>query len=160
MKKIPMILLVIAPYTLVAFMFYSVSYNTNIRAALIVYIAILLLNMGYAFLLPWMEFGGKEILFWNMLLKLCHIPVYLGVMFFVLLTHALSLPLVPILVVFDYSLLLSSTMYGISGMLRCYKEKRLNSVTLVANMIAQFVFCLDVISAIYCFIKTRKSEAL
>ena len=79
---------------------------------------------------------------------------------FVLLTHALSLPLVPILVVFDYSLLLSSTMYGISGMLRCYKEKRLNSVTLVANMIAQFVFCLDVISAIYCFIKTRKSEAL
>ena len=147
-----MILLVIAPYTLVAFMFYSVSYNTNIRAALIVYIAILLL--------PWMGFGGKEILFWNMLLKLCHIPVYLGVMFFVLLTHALSLPLVPILVVFDYSLLLSSTMYGISGMLRCYKEKRLNSVTLVANMIAQFVFCLDVISAIYCFIKTRKSEAL
>lgn len=69
-----MILLVIAPYTLVAFMFYSVSYNTNIRAALIVYIAILLLNMGYAFLLPWMGFGGKEILFWNMLLKLCHIP--------------------------------------------------------------------------------------
>ena len=155
-----MILSVIAPYTLVAFMFCSVSYNTNIRAALIVYIAILLLNMGYAFLLPWMGFGGKEILFWNMLLKLCHIPVYLGVMFFVLLTHALSLPLVPILVVFDYSLLLSSTMYGISGMLRCYKEKRLNSVTLVANMIAQFVFCLDVISAIYCFIKTRKSEAL
>ena len=49
MKKIPMILLVIAPYTLVAFMFYSVSYNTNIRAALIVYIAILLLNMEYAF---------------------------------------------------------------------------------------------------------------
>lgn len=37
-------------------------------------------------------------------------------------------------------------MYGISGMLRCYKEKRLNSVTLVANMIAQFVFCLDVIT--------------
>ena len=59
MKKIPMILLVIAPYTLVAFMFYSVSYNTNIRAALIVYIAILLLNMGYAFLLPWMGFGGN-----------------------------------------------------------------------------------------------------
>ena len=91
MKKIPMILLVIAPYTLVAFMFYSVSYNTNIRAALIVYIAILLLNMGYAFLLPWMGFGGKEILFWNMLLKLCHIPVYLGVMFFVLLIWAWTL---------------------------------------------------------------------
>ena len=83
MKKIPMILLVIAPYTLVAFMFYSVR--------LIVYIAILLLNMGYAFLLPWMGFGGKEILFWNMLLKLCHIPVYLGVMFFVLLIWAWTL---------------------------------------------------------------------
>ena len=158
MKKIPMLLLLIAPYAFGLFMMYSVGNNTNLRAGIIVYLFVLLLNMVYAFILPRFGFDGEQILFWSMLMKLCNIPIYLFIFAIVLLTHVLSISLIPILFAFDYSLLLSSSAYGISGMLNCFKNKKLSLTTLVVNVIAQFVFCFDVFSSIYCYRKVRKDK--
>ena len=156
MKKIPMLLLLIAPYAFGCFMSYSFGNNANIRAGIVFYAAVLLLNMIYAFILPRCGFDGEQILFWSMLLKLCHVPIYLFIFAIVLLTHVLSIALIPILFVFDYSLLLSSSAYGISGVLNVYKRKKIPLITLVANIFAQLIFCVDVFSSIYCYAKIRK----
>lgn len=153
MKKIPMFLLLIAPYALIV----SIVTESISSTAFILFIIALLLNMVYAFLLPRLGFKGEEILFWNMLLKLCHIPVFLLVFLIVLLTHVLIVPLIPFLILFDYFLLLSSTMYGICGMLSSYKCGKISLTTLIVNTIAQLIFCVDVFSAVYCYIKVRKS---
>jgi len=158
MKKIPMLLLLIAPYAFGIFMMYSVGNNTNLRAGIILYLLVLLLNMVYALILPRFGFDGEQLLFWSMLLKLCNIPIYLFIFAIVLLTHVLSITLIPIFFVFDYSLLLSSSAYGISGVLNSYKSKKVSLLTLIANIFAQLIFCIDVFSSIYCYTKVRKSS--
>ena len=68
----------------------------------------------------------------------------------------MMLPLIPFLVLFDYFLLLSTSMYGISGLLKCGKEGRLSGKAVAMNIVLQFVFCADVLSAVYCCFKTRE----
>lgn len=157
MKKIPMLLLLIAPYAFGCFMSYSFGNNANIRAGIILYLAVLLLNMMYAFILPRCGFDGEQILFGGMLLKLCHVPIYLFIFSIVLLTHVLSITLIPTLFVFDYSLLLSSSAYGVCGILNGYKSRKISLITLIANIFVQFIFCIDIFSSIYCYTKVRKS---
>ncbi len=111
--------------------------------------------MVYAFLLPRLGFDGRRILFWNLLLKLCNIPVYLFVFAVALVTNVLIIPMLPFLFLFDYALLLASTMYGISGLLCCCREGKVSRKTLVIHSVAQCFFCVDVFSAVYCYIKTR-----
>ena len=153
-----MILLLIAPYVLIGsyLLEWPITTDSISDIGFVLFVTVLLLNMIYAFMLPRLGFEGKQILFWNMLLKLCNIPVFLLVFLIVLLTHVLILPLIPILFLFDYFLLLPSTMYGISGMLSCYKSRKLSLTTLIVNSVAQFIFCVDVFSAVYCYIKVRK----
>jgi len=141
------------PYILIA----SIIADSVSSIILFLFATILLLNMVYAFILPRLGFDGKQILFWNMLLKLCNIPVFLLVFLIVLLTHVLILPLLPFLLLFDYFLLLSTTMYGISGLRSCYKSGNISLTTLIVHTIAQFLFCVDVFSAVYCYMKVHKS---
>lgn len=162
MKKMPMMLLLIAPYALIVSCFLEQPIITDgiSGVGFVLFAAVLLLNMIYAFMLPHLGFEGKQILFWNMLLKLCNIPVFLLVFLIVLLTHVLILPLIPLLFLFDYFLLLPSTMYGISGMLSCYRSRNLSLTTLIVNAVAQFIFCVDVLSAVYCYMKVRRSSQI
>lgn len=153
MKKIPMLLLLTTPYILIV----SIIADSVSSIVLFLFATVLVLNMVYAFILPRLGFDGKQILFWNMLLKLCNIPVFLLVFLIVLLTHVLILPLLPFLLLFDYFLLLSTTMYGISGLRSCYKSGNISLTTLIVHTIAQFLFCVDVFSAVYCYIKVCKS---
>lgn len=156
MKKIPMIIMFITPYV-VAFMLSSENATSlSIGASLILFVTVSLLNMVYAFILPRLGYTGEQLLFWNMLLKLCNIPVFLAVFFICMLLHIFILPLIFVLIFFDYLLLLSSTMYGVSGLVRCFNEGKLTRTTLIINVIAHFLFCWDVISAVYCYVKFCK----
>ena len=74
MKKVPMIALLIVPYATLIICYQA---NLDITVGLCVYGALLLFNMVYAFLLPRLGFKVKQILFWNLLLKLCNIPLIL-----------------------------------------------------------------------------------
>ena len=70
MKKVPMIALLIVPYATLILCYQA---NLDITIGLWVYGALLLFNMVYAFLLPRLGFKVKQILFWNLLLKLCNL---------------------------------------------------------------------------------------
>ena len=158
MKKIPMILLLLAPYIFLGICLSQGLVSTIPVLWFVLFVCILFPNMVYAFLLPKLKYEGKQLLFWNMLLKLCNIPIYFVVFIMVLLLHIFILPLIPLLFLFDYSLLLPSTMYGVSGILNCYRNGKLSKKEAAAHIFAQFMFCFDVFSAIYCYMRVCKSS--
>ena len=155
MKRIPMLLLLIARYLFVGSCL--VTKMRSVFSGFVLLLPVLLLNMGYAFFLPKFNCEGRQILFWNMLLKLWNIPIYLLIFFVVLLLPILILPMLPFLFLLDYLLLLSSSMYGISGILVCYKEKKFSRKEAVLNVLLQVLFCTDVLSAVYCYIRASRS---
>lgn len=156
MKKIPMLLLLAAPY-----IFIMVCAKTGLKGSVLlmwVFLCALvyLPNMVYAFILPRLGYEGEKLLFWSLLLKLANIPVYGLVILLVLLLNIFILPMTPFLVLFDYSLLLPSSMYGVSGILSCHGKGKLSGKERIVHIIMQFMFCLDVASAVYCYVKVKK----
>ena len=93
-----------------------------------------------------------------MVLKLCNIPFYIGVFFVGLMMSVFVIPLLPFLALFDYSVLLPSTMYGLSGLLQAHREGKIRTKTLLVHGVMQFFFCLDVFSAICLYVNARKWE--
>lgn len=95
------------------------------------FLLILFPNMIYAFILKRFGYGHRKLFFWNML--------------------------IPFLVIFDYLLLLPSTMYGVSGLRSLSKTGKASKAGIMINGICQFLFVFDVISAAYLYIRFRKS---
>ena len=158
-RNIPMILLLIAPYALAGiFIFHS---NIFFHASGLSCLLIFLPNMIYAFLLPRSGCTETRLLFWNMLLKLCNIPVFLLTFFLGLAGMAvlfLAIPILILLAVFDYSLLLPSTMFGISGLVKAYRSHKISAAAVLIHIIMQFTFCLDVFSSVWLYVSLRKKE--
>lgn len=160
MKKIPMILMLVVPYV-VCVVFSAedtTSFNSLFGISLVLFVAVSLINMVYAFMLPRLGYKGKQLLFWNMVLKLCNIPIFLVIFFICMLFHFLILPVIPAFILYDCLLLLSSTMYGVSGLVYCFNEGKLTRKFLIINVILQFIFCWDVFSAVYCYVKLKDKE--
>jgi ABC-type multidrug transport system fused ATPase/permease subunit len=162
-RRIPTLLLLISPYLF----FIISSINSNklseeesdnffflLFGALIL---IFLFNMVYPFVLAWRGEKASSLLFWDMILKLFNIPIYLANFFFGTFSALLPLGFVLtiIFVIFDYALLLPSTMYGVSGLIQAWREKKISLASAVFNSILHFIFCLDVISAIVMYIKVK-----
>lgn len=158
MKKIPMLFLLITPYIFVGICASQGLVRIVPAVWLVFFLIVLLPNMIYAFILPRLQYEGRQLLFWNMLLKLFNVPIYIGVFLIALLLNIFIIPLIPLLFLFDYSLLLPSTMYGISGIWQCYRKKQFSAVETVINFVLQFLFCFDVCSSIYCYIRARRTK--
>ncbi len=157
MKNIPMILLLLTPYVIM----FTGSWLAVIpyMCGFISFAVILLFNMVYAFFLPRLGYGGKDILFWSLLLKLCNIPAFLamfGIGMFMVLLKVEDAGLA--MFVLSYLLLLSSTMFGMSGLIRCYKEGAMPCKTFIVQIFLHFIFVADVISAVYCYAKAPKTN--
>ena len=161
MKKLPMILQLIAPGATIAICY---LFDLDLMPGLAICGAILAFNTVYAFWLPKLGFNGKQILFWNLLLKLCHIPLILLIFVVTLVMmmvggegirdEAVSMVLIAWL---SCCLIqLSSAMFGISGFRWCRKYGTLSRAGMIASSIAQFIPCVDVIGAIVCYIMFRK----
>ena len=155
MKKIPIIMMLIAPYFL--FGMYMAENLELLSIGLLAFGIIVLFGAVYAFFLPRMGFGGKQILFWNMLLKICNIPIFLFIFSIGLFLFVVIIPLIPILFLFDLFLMLSTSMYGINGIIQCGKEKCLSKKEVIVNIVLHFIFCADVLSSIYCCIRLKKN---
>ena len=156
MKKIPMIIMLIAPYFL--FGIYMAENLELLSIGLLAFGIIMLLGAVYSFFLPRIGFSGKQILFWSMLLKICNIPVFLFIFAVGLFLFVVIIPLIPLLVLFDLFLLLSTSMYGINGIIQCGKERCLSKKEVLINIVLHFIFCADVFSSIYCYIRSRKNK--
>ena len=160
-----MLLLLIVPYATLIICYQA---GLDMTIGLCVYGALLLFNLVYAFLLPGLGFNGKQILFWNLLLKLCNTPLILLIQVVTLIMlvvggegirdEAASMVLIALL---SCGLIqLSPTMFGISGFRWCHKYGALSKAGVIASSIAQFIPCIDVIGSILCYIMFRKEGQL
>ena len=161
MKRIPMILLLSAPY-LILFAYYQTPMDVTIP--LCIYGVFLIFNMVYAFLLPKLGFNGKQILFWNLLLKLSHIPLHILILLFTVVMAMVGGTGLQgeVLTVFltgsgcGFVLRLSAAMFGISGFRWCHKYGTLSKAGMIVSSVAQLIPGVDVIGSILCYIMFRK----
>ena len=161
-EKLPLALLLAAPYALLAGSIVLLSHGKPWMALALWGLIVLLVfapGMIRAFLLPRRGWTARRLLFWNMVLKLCNIPFYIGVFFVGLMMSVFVIPLLLPLILIDYSVLLPSTMFGLSGLLQARREGRIDTTALLIFGIMQFFFCLDVVSAICMYADARKWEA-
>lgn len=160
MKRIPMMLLLVSPYGLLGLLLTENPARVLPAGWALVCLLVFLPNMLYAFCLPRLGFSPEQILGWNLVLKLSSIPVYCLVFCAALLMGVFVIPLLPFLVLFDYSLLLPSSMYGISGVKLARRRGLMSRWGSVLHILLQLTFCLDVCSALYLYftVKNRKKR--
>lgn len=119
-------------------------------------------NMIYAFILLIRREAASVLLFWDMLLKLCNIPIYI-VLFLVgfpIFFFPAGFIISFFIAVIDYILLLPSTMYGVCGIIQARRENKITTKSAVVNIILHFFFCTDVFSAVimYCKVKQKSKK--
>ena len=161
MKKLPMIMLLIAPY---AIYFLCDRTNMDFAIGLYIYASILILNMVYAFLMPKLNFNGKQLLFWNLLIKLCNIPLVVIILLVVLITSLIGgesmRDAVPSMILLAFSgcyiLQLSSAMFGISGFLWLCRHNKLTRKDVAFYTAVQLIPIADVLGSVVCYFMFRK----
>lgn len=161
MKKLPILLLLTVPYAVLVVCYQA---NWDFSIGLCIYGAVLAFNLVYAFWMPRLGFNGKQILLWNLLLKLCNIPLVLLILVFTLVMTVVGgeglrdkLPsMVGIAFLSCWLLQLSSAMFGISGFRWCRKYGKLSTAGMIASSVVQFIPCVDVLGSIICYIMFRK----
>ena len=132
--------------------------NSNVWLAPIIVGIVSFLSMIYPWLLPRFGYTARQILFWNMLLKLVHIPFFVLICLVCVRRFPLTIPLIIPAMILDYIVLLGSAMYGVNGLRLCRKFDNFSSAAIIVNIVLQFFFCANVISAIYCYVKVRNAS--
>lgn len=106
-----------------------------------------------------------QLAFWDMLIKLIHIPFYILVFLTgVLLLFAMVVPalifispiMVTILAVIDYLLLLTSSAYDINAVARAKKKGAVSAKYAVLHSVLHLFFIADLISSIVIFVRFRR----
>lgn len=107
---------------------------------------------------------ARQLAFWNMLIKLAHIPFHLilflvGLVFLLAMVVPALLFVSPILIVIfsviSYLLLLTSSAYGVNAIVRGKTGGALSTKAAIVLGILHFLFVTDLISAIIVFVKLR-----
>lgn len=102
----------------------------------------------------------------DMLVKLVHIPFYIGVfvvgVFFFLamvvpVFLVVSAMVFLILALVDFFLMASSSMYGVSAVVRLWKKKEISKGPAVMHIALHFIFVADVASAACLYRKAKKA---
>ena len=163
MRKFCAILLLLWPY-LFAFPFLLLRLDGG-YVGLIVYCALTPLVYIANIACACSAKDARSLSFWNLLLKVFHIPAYILIFFIgMILAGSLitgvpfGLILIPILVGIDYLLLLTTSAYGIKALHLAKKQGLLSKEFTIAQILLHFVFVLDVISSVITFCKIRQSS--
>lgn len=173
MKKIPILLLLIMPYA--QYYFFHSNMSSAYLALFRIFPIIFLFNLIYPFFLPRMGYSITQMFFWNMLIKLFHLPFYIYIIrseidlmgdllnpeilpgVLILLGLILSVFLLAIILLI-FCALLPSTMYGISGLRQLYKAKQISLAGFIFNILLQFIWGFDLCSAIYLYVLSKKNS--
>lgn len=106
----------------------------------------------------------RQLAYFDMMVKLVHIPFYFGVFvigivsLFVMVVPAflfLSPILIWTLFVVDFFLMLTSSMYGISAVMRLLKDHDISKKTAFFFLLCHIIFVADVISAVFLYRKCK-----
>lgn len=125
-------------------------------------------NIWNAFAGSYEDFG-RRLAFYDMLIKLIHIPFYICVFLIgLLLAFAMVVPallfvspiLISFMAVIDLGLMFTSSMYGISAIVRLLRKNAISKKTALLHIILHFIFVADVISAICIYRKSKKLKNL
>lgn len=167
MKKFWAILLVFWPYLMIPLMLvtYILSDGATISPGFLLYCFCTPVTYIANIICACKTANAKSLSFWNMLMKLFHIPAYIIVFWIGIYLTAqpvVGLPLgllfVPILVLIDVLLLCTTSAYGICALVRSKQEGRISTIFMVVNIILHLIFVWDVISSIIVFFKIRKRK--
>ena len=90
------------------------------------------------------ENAAYELAFWNLLIKIAHIPYYMTVIHWIILIRVKII----VLILF--------CMYGIAALIKAYRAGKIPGWFAVVNGILHFCIWADVVSAIWVFLKIRK----
>ena len=110
---------------------------------------------------------GEKLAFYDMLIKLIHIPFYilvfvLGMLLAAVMVVPIFVMLTPFLILLlaigDFFLMITSSMYGISAALRLGKTGEISKTASVVYFILHFFFVADVISAILLYRSAKKKK--
>lgn len=168
MKKCFPILLAIWPYLFffIATVVKEDSYGTAFLAYFILTVLVYASNVIYACKCQG-ENADYRLAFWEMVLKLAHIPFYLIVMAVsVLLTFSIVVPALllmsPIIIFFlmmiDFFLMATTSVYGVNALVRAKRKGTVTGSFSLIHILLHFIFVLDVISSIFVFIQIRKQK--
>lgn len=168
MKKLLPILLAVWPYLVLWMM--SIfggkeegNHGLELLLLIVLTVVVYVTNIVNAF--TYKIEDAKKLAFWDMIIKLIHIPFYLIVFIAgVALLLAMVVPalvfvspfLVAILAIIDFFLMLTSSAYGIHALIRAKKNGGVSVKFVVVHSILHLFFVTDVISAVIVFVKTRK----
>lgn len=98
---------------------------------------------------------GRKLALASLVVKLVHVQNYIVLFFGALFLF--MIPMVAVLIwAVDVATIFLSGMVGLAAVLRCRAEGRLTNKVAVVNGILQFVFCADVISAIWVYRNTKE----
>lgn len=115
------------------------------------------------------ENAGYQLAFWNILIKLVHIPFYLivfslGILFLLAMVVPALVFFSPIMIMLltaiDFFLMITSSMYGINAIIRAARKGYLSKKFALLHIILHFFFVTDVISAIIVYIKLKKEKRI
>lgn len=129
--------------------------------------AVYAMNLWNACTYPY-EDAGRTLAFYDMAVKLVHIPFYIGVfiigiVFLLAMVVPALLLISPIAIFFlavsDFFLMLTSSLYGINAAVRLSQKKTVTKQEALLHIVLHLFFVLDVISAV-CLFRKRKGEAL
>lgn len=113
--------------------------------------------LAFSILRKW---DANKISFANMLIKLIQIPAYVlifisGIAFsLTLFTVAFSI----FFVIFDCLAIGLTGLIGVSSVARCYAEGKTSKCFSIVNGFLQFVFCIDIVSAVMVFMKSKSEK--
>lgn len=106
-----------------------------------------------------------ELAKWNAIIKVVHIPFYicvflLGVFFFLATALPAMLFISPVFIillwVIDVFLMITSSIYGVSALIKAKKQGMITRENMIVHGILHFFFMADVVSALIVYAKLRK----
>lgn len=169
-KKILPVALLLWPYLFFVLLLAGGGEEAFLSVFVRVYIAltavVYLLNIVNA-CLDKGENAGYRLAFWNMLMKLLHIPFYLlvflmGILLFVSMVVPamifLSPMMIAVLFVIDLLLMVTSSMYGVNALLRGVKQGTVSKKYAIVHGVLHFFFVADVLSAVCVFVRMKKQK--
>lgn len=164
-RKIFPLLLIVFPYLLISPILFSIFhisipvewiskgtemvFRHMIPWGVVVYLLVLTTCLLYA---VFTKASPKGLAFWNMVVKLCHIPFYI----FIFIFGIGVMIAIPFLWLIDLILMLTSSSFGISALVHAKCEGKISNTFMAVNNLCHFVFVADVISAVVAHWKLRK----
>lgn len=140
--------------------------NMMFAVAAVMYGVIVLVNVIWLIYQTASGVSAQKLLFWNMLIKLCYIPVF----FYAFLTLLAGMVMfmfggIIMIVMALLALLLfflPPCIYGLCGCIRAAKEGTMGKGLAIVMAILQFILCIDVIAAIvaYCMVRSSNKKRL